>query len=309
MPKKLASLLVGGKNMSFNKNGPTFSQELMSLGDKLDKSVLDATREMYLQVHKERQPSDIKIISDQLYGIDPRQCLDVHLPETKEQGLATFIYFHGGGFVGGNKNAAGPHIYGNVGNYFAENNIIGINATYRLAPHATWPSATQDVGLALQWAIENVAEFGGDPNRIFICGQSAGGAHVANYAFRKDMHLPSSPGYRGVILLSGTFAVKPGKVSENALNYYGTNESLYDKMNLFNNIDYFDLPVFIGHSEFDPPSFKANSAELSSKLTQLSGKSPSTVLLKGHNHFSPAFSFRTNDESVSQLILNFCNNH
>lgn len=295
--------------MSLNKIGPEFSQELLSLGDKLDKSVLDATREMYLQLHKQRQTSDIKIVADQLYGIDPRQCLDVHLPNTKKKGLATFIYFHGGGFVGGNKNAAGPHIYGNIGNYFAENDIIGINATYRLAPHATWPSATQDVGLALQWAIDNVSEYGGDPHKIFICGQSAGGTHVANYAFRKDMHLPSGPGYRGVILLSGTFSVKPGKVSENALNYYGSDESLYDKMHLFNNINYFDTPVFIGHSEFDPSSFKINSEELSLKLTQLGGKAPSTALLKGHNHFSPAFSFRTNDESVSKLILDFCNSN
>lgn len=295
--------------MILNNIGPAFSQELMALGEKLDKSVLEATREMYLQLHKERLTSIAKIITDQPYGIDVRQCLDVHVPGTKDQGLASCIYFHGGGFVGGNKNIADSHIYGNVANYFAENNMIGINATYRLAPQASWPLATQDVGLALQWAIDNVSKYGGDPKRIFIFGQSAGGAHVANYAFRKEMHLPSGPGFRGVILLSGTFSVQPGKVSENALKYYGSNESLYDKMHLFNNIDYFDAPFFIAHSEFDPPLFKANSAELSIKLKELSGKSPRTEFLKGHNHFSPAFSFRTNDISVSRLILDFCENN
>jgi len=294
------------KIVSPNKSGPVFAVEISAMGYKLDKSVLDATREMYLQLHKEKATPDVHIIADQSYGADPRQCLDVHVPSAKGQGLATVIYFHGGGFVGGNKNAAGPHIYGNVANYFAENGMIGINATYRLAPHATWPSASQDVGAALQWAIDHVAQYGGDSSKIFICGQSAGGAHVANYAFRKDMHLPSGPGFCGVILLSGPFSVMAGKVTENALNYYGSDESQYNKMHLFGNITYFDTPVFIGYSEFDPPSFKANSAELSMKMIQLSGKSPRTQLFKGHNHYSPAFSFRTDDVTVSGAVLDFC---
>jgi len=294
------------KIVSQNISGPAFAKEIMAMGAQLDKSVLDATREMYLQFHKEKPMPDVHIIADQSYGTDPRQSLDVHVPSANGQGLATVIYFHGGGFVGGNKNAAGLHIYGNVANYFAENGMIGINATYRLAPHATWPSASQDVGVALQWAIDHVAQYGGDPSKIFICGQSAGGAHVANYAFRKDMHLTSGPGFCGVILLSGPFSVTPGKVSENALNYYGSDESQYNKMHLLGNITYFDTPVFIGYSEFDPPSFKANSAELSKKLIELSGKSPCMQLFQGHNHYSPAFSFRTDDVTVSGVVLDFC---
>ncbi|MSQ57187.1 MAG: hypothetical protein EXR35_06655 [Limnohabitans sp.] len=94
-------------------------------------------REMYLQLHKEKPTPEVQIIADQSYGADPRQCLDVHVPKAKAQCLASVIYFHGGGFVGGNKNAADPHIYGNGANYFAENGMIGINATYRLAPQDT----------------------------------------------------------------------------------------------------------------------------------------------------------------------------
>ncbi|MSQ57188.1 MAG: hypothetical protein EXR35_06660 [Limnohabitans sp.] len=161
------------------------------------------------------------------------------------------------------------------------------------------------MGAALQWANDHVSQYGGDASKIFICGQ-VGGAHVANYAFRKDMLLPSGPGYRGVILLTGPFSVKPGKVSENPLNYYGSDESQYDKMHLLGNMTYFDAPVFIGYSEFDPPPFKTNSAELLMKFMQLSGKSPSTQLFNGHNHYSPAFSFRTDDVSVSSAVLDFC---
>jgi hypothetical protein len=72
------------KIMTLNNTGPAFSQELMAFGEKLDKCVLEATREMYLQLHKERLSSIAKIITNQPYGIDVRQCLDVHVPGTKD---------------------------------------------------------------------------------------------------------------------------------------------------------------------------------------------------------------------------------
>ncbi len=294
--------------MSQKTSGPAFAKELLALGSVLGKPVLDATMQMYLRQHQSLPASTSKVIKDLHYGQDARQTLDVHLPHTTvaKAAMPSVIHFHGGSFIGGNKNVGGDFIYGNVANFFAEKGLIGINATYRTAPNTIWPAASQDVAAALKWAIDHVAEYGGDPRKIFIIGQSAGAAHVANYAFRKEMHLPLGAGFCGVVLLAGTYSVIQGNISDNASQYYGKDETQYPKMHLFNNITATDFPVYIGYAEFDPPAFKANSQELCAQLIRQGAKAPSTKLYEGHNHFSATYSFRTNDVTVSNDILNFC---
>jgi triacylglycerol lipase len=61
------------------------------------------------------------------------------------------------------------------------NGMVGVNMTYRLAPQAKWPAAQEDIGSAIAWIKANAAAQGGDPNRIYLMGHSAGASHVANY--------------------------------------------------------------------------------------------------------------------------------
>jgi acetyl esterase/lipase len=62
--------------------------------------------------------------------------------------------------------------------HLAEQGFVCVTANYALSPKAKWPRHVLDCKLALAWAKRHVAEYGGDPNLVFVSGGSAGG-HLA----------------------------------------------------------------------------------------------------------------------------------
>ncbi|KAL9484085.1 hypothetical protein ACSS6W_002874 [Trichoderma asperelloides] len=112
------------------------------------------------------------------------------------------VFFYGGRFTIGNTDSP---FY--TGKYFADaEDIVVVTVNYRLNifgfPGA--PDSTQNLGLrdqraAVEWVRDNIKQFGGDPNKITISGQSAGGVAVDywTYAYEKD------PIINGVIAHSG----------------------------------------------------------------------------------------------------------
>ncbi|WP_060204047.1 alpha/beta hydrolase [Sporosarcina koreensis] len=81
------------------------------------------------------------------------------------------VFFHGGGFVLGDLNTT--H---NICNYLANGaECIVVSVDYRLAPEHKFPAAVEDAYFATQWVEENAYTFMGDPSRIAVGGESAGG--------------------------------------------------------------------------------------------------------------------------------------
>jgi acetyl esterase/lipase len=91
--------------------------------------------------------------------------LDLYYPQGKT-GFATVVWFHGGGLTGGNRHL--PMGFQNQG-------LAVVAANYRLSPKATCPAYIEDAAAAVAWTFRNVDKHGGDPNRIFVSGHSAGG--------------------------------------------------------------------------------------------------------------------------------------
>jgi carboxylesterase type B len=113
------------------------------------------------------------------------------------------VWIHGGGFLAG--SPASPWYDGRS---FARDGVVTVTVGYRLgvdgfAPLDGVPAnlGLRDILLALAWVQENIAAFGGDPGRVTLAGQSAGGAAV--------LALLSSPAARGrfqrAVSISGGF--------------------------------------------------------------------------------------------------------
>jgi len=91
--------------------------------------------------------------------------LDLYYPQG-ETGFATVVWFHGGGLTGGNRHI--PTGLQNQG-------LAVATANYRLSPKATCPAYIEDAAAAVAWTFRNIGSHGGDPNKIFVSGHSAGG--------------------------------------------------------------------------------------------------------------------------------------
>jgi acetyl esterase len=88
------------------------------------------------------------------------------------------VYFHGGGWVIANINVydAAPRAVAKFGD------IIVVSVGYRQAPENSFPAAHDDALAAYKWVVANAASFGGDPDRVAVMGESAGGNLAAGVA-------------------------------------------------------------------------------------------------------------------------------
>ena len=81
------------------------------------------------------------------------------------------VYFHGGGWVIGNKQ-----VYdGGARGLAAQAHAVVVSVDYRLSPEAKFPSAWDDSLAAYKWALANAATMKGDPKKLALAGESAGG--------------------------------------------------------------------------------------------------------------------------------------
>lgn len=103
----------------------------------------------------------------------------IYAPIQKPHSLMpAVIYVHGGGFVGGDRD----HFEG-TGTMLTKDNFVGICIAYRFAGAHPFPAAVQDVKAAIRFVRKNAFHYGIDPNRIAICGSSAGGSLAAMGAY------------------------------------------------------------------------------------------------------------------------------
>ena len=107
---------------------------------------------------------------------------NIWTPPGSAGGLPVLVFIHGGAFVGGSSDAA-VH----AGTHFARAGIVYVAINYRLGIEGFLPipGVPTNLGLrdqiaALEWVRDNIAEFGGDPGKVTVAGESAGGMSIAN---------------------------------------------------------------------------------------------------------------------------------
>ncbi len=118
------------------------------------------------------------------YG-DPtveRHVLDVYSPRDAKD-LPVVFWIHGGGWQTGDKSDVQikPRV-------FNEKGFVFVSTNYRLLPRVDMGTIVRDVAKSVRWVHDHIAEYGGDPKRIFVMGHSAG-AQLAALICTDDRYL------------------------------------------------------------------------------------------------------------------------
>lgn len=121
------------------------------------------------------RPRPERVLADLAYGPDPKQRLDVHLPDAPHA-APILVMVHGGAWAIGDKAADGV-VDGKVAHWLPRGWIF-VSVGYRLLPAAAPLEQADDVARALAHVQAHAAEWGGDPNAVVLMGHSAG-AHLA----------------------------------------------------------------------------------------------------------------------------------
>ena len=135
----------------------------------------------------------------------PKQQLDLYLPKDKTN-FPVLVFIHGGGWTSGDRA-----LYQPLGNLLAKAGIGVAIPSYRLMPGVKFPNQVEDAAAAVAWVAKNIKGRGGDLNRFYISGHSAGG-HLATLLALDPIHLRNhdvDPALiKGVISMSGVYDVK-----------------------------------------------------------------------------------------------------
>ncbi len=107
---------------------------------------------------------------DVSYGSHPLQKMDVYLPANRTSSTSVIIFIHGGSWSSGKKET-----YWWLGRNLAKKNIVTVVINYPLAPNATYKEMAMASAKAVKWVKDSIANYGGNANRLFLMGHSAGG--------------------------------------------------------------------------------------------------------------------------------------
>lgn len=122
--------------------------------------------------------------------------LDVYYPVGKKN-FRTVVWFHGGGLSGGEKH---------IPEGLKDKGIAVVAVNYRLTPRVKSPEYLRDAAAAVAWVIKNIANYGGDPDKVFVSGHSAGGYLAAMIGLDKSwlkVHGVDANQLAGIVPFSG----------------------------------------------------------------------------------------------------------
>ncbi|KAL4568622.1 hypothetical protein LXL04_024237 [Taraxacum kok-saghyz] len=204
-----------------------------------------------------------------VYGDQPRNRLDLYLPKNIDSPKPVIVFVTGGAWIIGYKG------WGSLlGFQLAERDIIVTCLDYRNFPQGTISDMVDDVSRGISFICNNIANYGGDPNRIYLMGQSAG-AHISSCVLLKQaiMESKGDPTSWSVSQIKAYFGLSGGYNLTNLVDHF-------DRRGLYRSIflsimEGDDLEKFSPEAIIEDPSAK-NSVHLL----------PHIVLFHGTEDFS-----------------------
>ena len=240
-----------------------------------------------------------------LYGPHPLHRYDVFSPESASN-APVLVFWHGGGWTNGYR-----HYVSFMAALVAKLGCILVAPSYRLAPQDKLPAAYEDGLAALRHVHENAGMFGGNPQRIYLSGHSAGGHLAALIALRSaDMQKAGIPQQciRACLPISGIMdlhhpAPETGSLEQRVytmvLNTAGDDVAMSP---IYWSQDC-RIPMHLSYGEHDSERVQRSNQVLAQQLSQ-AGTPCSLTVEAGLDHFATHTTLSTPQAAWYQRLKN-----
>jgi acetyl esterase/lipase len=214
---------------------------------------------------------------------DEFQRLDVYgLPRNSLAPVVVFI--HGGYFQTGSRTE-----YALLAATLAPLGIVTVLIDYRMYPQVRYPAFCEDAVAALNWVGAHIADYGGDPTRLFVAGHSAGGTIAAdlvvNERFRRQLHFDIRH-LRGAILMSGAYDFGPGNLLDvKILHEIMGDEANYQDSQPIHHVRVDAPPLLIVNGDRDTLTSEVQAARFAQAM-RAAGADVRYAKLVGGDHYS-----------------------
>lgn len=213
------------------------------------------------------------------FGPESTQVAVVATPLQPAAPRPVVLFIHGGSWA---KGSAVDYAF--VARNLAAEGFVGVSAGYRLVPGGEYPAMLEDGAKALRWTVDRIADFGGDPARIYVMGHSAGAYNAVMLALDTQWlareHLPKDT-IKAAIGLAGPYDFLPLD-SDGTRNAFGGAEDLAATQPVsFVRAD--SPPLLLLTGDADETVRPRNSIALAQALTT-AGRPTEPVLFPGMSH-------------------------
>ena len=232
------------------------------------------------------------------YGDGPAETLDIFPADNGDGSAPVMLFIHGGAWRALSKDSfsypAAP---------FATAGATWVAADFALLPEASLDEQVRQNRAALAWLWRNARSFGGDPDRLYICGHSSG-AHVGGTlvqdGWRARAGLPEGV-IKGAVLVSGMYDLEPVRLSARN-DYVRLDEVAARRLSPIHNIPERvpALALFWGSGELD--EFRRQSRAFAETLWAL-GHRAEAMEIAGANHFDMADGFADSRSAILRSCL------
>lgn len=151
---------------------------------------------------------DYTVIEDVAYGVHDLNRLNIYLPAQKQASRATVIFFYGGCWGGCETINKENYLF--VAQALTAHGYTVVIADYRRYPEVKFDRIMADASQSVTWVRAHIANYGGDPEKIFLMGHSAGAHLAAMLTFNKDYLPPETyRSIKGFVGLAGPYDFLP----------------------------------------------------------------------------------------------------
>jgi arylformamidase len=216
------------------------------------------------------------------YGVKPIEQLDLFA--TNRQGAPINVFIHGGAW---RQRAAKDYAFMAEAYVRAGAHWIGLDFDGVEGTNGDLLPMADQVRRGVAWVYNNARSFGGDPNRIYVSGQSSG-AHLAGCVVTTDWSDYGVPGdvVKGALLCSGMYDLKPVRLSKRS-DYVAFTDDSEEKLSSQRRLDRLNCPVIVAYGTFETPEFQRQNRDFAAAV-KAAGKPVTLLVGEGYNHFEMA---------------------